>query len=145
MNISLIGGLFSGVINYFTMDKKDRNAIKATKVANAAAQALRSDELDQAKHSAAVSRITNTDKTIADYDLIAQENARHSIVDDILVFWVIGVVSLMFVPDMQPYMIKGFDALNKAPVWFQTLIVGSFISKLGLRFLFSPRKLLGLK
>lgn len=135
--LSLLGSpltaLFSGIGGYF----KDRQAIKAT-------QTKMDGELALAKHNERVARITAGNVTEANYDSIAQDISRHSIVDELMIFWLLCLVTLMFIPPLQPFVITGFTALSAStPAWFQLCFVGAFISKLGLRFLFSGRALFG--
>ncbi len=78
-----------------------------------------------------------------DYDRVAQENAKNSIADDLMIIWVLGIVTLLFIPEYSELAKKGFTSLGEVPIWFQLIVIGGFISKLGLRFLFSGRSLLG--
>lgn len=105
----------------------------------------RTDELKEAKHKAVVDRITRGDETERDYDMVAQENARNSIMDEIMIFWLLIMVTCLFIPYTAPYAVAGFEMLGTVPTWFQTVFVGAYISKLGLRFLFSGRTLFGQK
>ncbi len=103
----------------------------------------RTHELKEARHTADVERVKRGDKTEMDYDRVAQENARNSIADELMIAWVLTIVTLLFIPGTSETAIDGFKALEKVPTWFQLVVVGGFISKLGLRFLFSGRSLFG--
>jgi hypothetical protein len=116
---------------------------KIKKQENKANVVRRTQELEEAKHVAKVDKVKRGDVAEADYDRIAQENARNSIVDELMILWTLTVVTLLFIPYTAPTAIAGFKALEEAPVWFQLIVVGGFISKLGLRFLFSGRSLFG--
>ena len=122
-----IGNLFEGIGNYFTTKQSNKH------------------DLLMAKHNARVARIERGDNAETDYDLIVLQNAASSIVDELMICWVLGVVTLLFIPAYSATAALGFVALAKVPVWFQTIFVGAFISKLGLRFLFSGRTLFGSK
>lgn len=132
MNIPFLSTIFEGIVDIF----KNRQEIKAK-------QQEREDTLEQVKFEAEVERIKRGDMIEADYDLKAQDNAQHSVIDEIMILWVLAVVTCLFIPPLAPYAISGFAALAGVPVWFQTVFVGCFIAKLGLRFLFSGRTLFG--
>lgn len=133
---SVLAKPFTAIIEGVSDYSKGRQKIKADK-------ARRKDELEDAKHLAQVERVKRGDITERDYDQIAQENARNSLMDEIMIVWVLMIVTLLFIPATAPYAIAGFAALNSVPLWFQLIVVGGFISKLGLRFLFSGRSLFG--
>lgn len=136
--ISIVSDLVGGVVNYFTMSKEKKLELKNIKEMAKVDSAKRKDDLARVTEQARIDRIQNNDNVVANYDLIAQENARTSIMDEIMITWVLTIVTLIFIPDMQPYVINGFEALtDHMPVWFQTIVIGCFIAKLGLRFLFS--------
>lgn len=99
--------------------------------------ARRTHELREAKHTAQVDRVKRGDKAEMDYDRVAQENARNSIVDELMIVWVLGIVTLLFIPDYATTAKDGFKALSEVPMWFQFVVLGGFISKLGLRFMFA--------
>jgi hypothetical protein len=116
---------------------------KIKKQENKEHKSRRTHELAEAKHSAQVDRVKRNDNTEMDYDRIAQENAKVSIVDELMITWVLCIVTLLFIPGTSEEALAGFKALEQVPVWFQLIVVGGFISKLGLRFLFSGRTLFG--
>lgn len=128
MNLSWlnpIGKLVEGVGNYFTTKQSNKH------------------NLLMAKHNAKVARIERGDKAETDYDLIVLQNAASTIIDELMIAWVLVIVTLLFIPSTSAVAAAGFIALGNAPIWFQTVFVGAFISKLGLRFLFSGRQLFG--
>lgn len=132
MYIPIISSIVDGVVDIF----KSRQEIKAK-------QREREDGLEQAKFEAEVEKIKRGDLVEADYDLKAQDNAQHSIIDEIMIIWMLAITTCLFIPPLAPYAISGFAALAGVPMWFQTLFVGAFVAKLGLRFLFSGRTLFG--
>ncbi len=101
--------------------------------------AKRKDELKAAKHNAEVERVKRGDVIERDYDLQALKNAQSSWIDEIMVLWVLAVISCLFIPTLAPVAIAGIAALAQMPYWFQLVVVGCFISKLGLRFLFNKK------
>lgn len=125
-------GLFKPVGDYFNK----RQDIKAAKQE-------RKDKLEQIKFEVKAERIRQGDKTEADYDIMVLQQSVSTIIDEVMIIWVLVIVSCLFIPPLAPYAQAGFDALELVPLWFQLVFVGCFISKLGLRFLFSGRTLFG--
>lgn len=105
----------------------------------------RTDELEQTKHLAEIERIKRGDVAESDYDLMAMEASKATFIDEIMVLWMLAVVTALFIPTISATALLGFAALEQVPLWFQTVFVGCFIAKLGLRFLFSGRTLFGKK
>lgn len=132
MYIPIISNIIDGVIGIF----KTRQELKAK-------QQERADTLEQVKFEAEVEKIRRGDQIEADYDLKAQDNAQHSVIDEVMILWVLAVVTCLFIPPLAPYAVSGFAALAGVPTWFQLVFTGCFIAKLGLRFLFSGRALFG--
>lgn len=112
---------------------------------NKAAEKQRKDELERARHEAKVDRIKRGDETESDYDLEALKQSKNSWADELLIIWLLVIVSLVFIPSLQPFVIAGFEALNTLPYWVEICLVGAFASKLGLRWLISGRTLFNRK
>jgi hypothetical protein len=69
-----------------------------------------------------------------DYNVAAQKGMAASIKDEFLTVWITTLVSLHFVPSMQPYLEKGWDALKmSAPDWFGYCFVGMWVAVFGLK------------
>lgn len=100
-------------------------------------KARRTHELEEARHQSTVDKVKRDDKTEMDYDRMAQENARNSIMDEVMIIWVLTIVSLLFFDGTKETAQAGFKALADVPMWFQMVVLGGFISKLGLRFMFA--------
>lgn len=109
-------------------------------------------QLKEATNNALIQRVQTADDYDFALDLKAMENRKDSKMDDFLIaFWVV-VISLHFVPAMQPYMLGGWDALSRAPTWFQIGVVIIMITTMGgmriLRLLIergNVRAILGIK
>lgn len=129
---TLLGPLINGVGNYL----KAGQELKAKRLE-------RKDELELLKHKAKIARIERGDNTERDYDLVVLQNAASTIIDEVMIIWTLSIVTCLFIPSLAPYALEGFKQLEQVPMWFSLIVVGAFISKLGLRFLFSGRTLLG--
>ena len=45
----------------------------------------------------------------------------------------IAIIGMCFIPPLQPYVERGFDALTKTPQWFQWAMYASIGASFGLR------------
>jgi len=52
----------------------------------------------------------------------------------------IAIIAMSFIPPLQPYVHKGFEALSKTPEWFQWAMYASIAASFGLRGLTKFRK-----
>ena len=129
---SLFSPLISSIGSYFTTKQQ----IKANKTEY-------EFKLEEAKYKAQVARIERGDLVESDYDKIVLEQAKTSLADEIMIIWILGLITTLFIPDLAPYAKEGFSNLEDVPIYIQLVFVGAFISKLGLRFLFSGRTLFG--
>lgn len=92
--------------------------------------------IQEAKTSAAIERIKSDTKLYADNDARAIESWKFSYIDDILIMSLVILVICTFIPELQPYMERGIALLDNYPLWLQVIIGGTYISVLGLRFIF---------
>lgn len=129
---ALFTPLFSSISDYFTTKQE----IKAK-------QTEYQFKIEEAKFKAQAARIERGDLIESDYDKIVLEQAKTSLADELMIIWILGLVTTLFIPDLAPYAKEGFKNLEEVPVYIQLVFVGAFISKLGLRFLFSGRTLFG--
>jgi hypothetical protein len=132
---------FTAVVEGVSSYANNRQAIKAKK-------AERADRILEAKTTAKIERVKRGDKAETDYDMQVLQNSISSIADELMIIWVLAIVTLLFIPvsvcaTCSVGAVAGFTVLATVPTWFQLLVVGAFISKLGLRFLFSGRNLFG--
>ncbi len=134
MYIPLVSSVIDAAKDYFVT----KQTIKAK-------EKEREDALHEAVHTAKVERIKRGDNTEADYDLEVLKQSQHTFIDELMILWVLAIVTSLFIPPLAPYAVAGFAALQQVPVWFQLVFTGCFIAKLGLRFLFSGRTLFGSK
>jgi hypothetical protein len=138
-----IFGIVSQAIGYFALSKEGKIDAKKIKAQSVAKKQERDDELESARHAAKIKKMARDDKTESDYDLMALENARTSIMDEVMITYILVIVAMIFIPSTQQTVIDGFKALTEhTPVWFSTIFVGAFISKLGLRFMFGKGNIL---
>lgn len=92
--------------------------------------------IQEAKSSAVIERIKSDTKLYADNDSKAIDSWKYSYIDEVLILSLVILVVCTFVPSMQPYMETGIALLDNYPLWLQVIIGGTYISVLGLRFIF---------
>lgn len=129
---SIFRPLVSSVGDYFSTKQK----IKANKTEY-------EFKLEEAKFKAKAAMIERGDIIESDYDKIVLEQSKNTLADELMIVWILGLITTLFIPDLAPYAKEGFNNLAEVPVYIQLVFVGAFISKLGLRFLFTGRTLFG--
>ena len=67
------------------------------------------------------------------YDLEAIKGSKDSWKDEAWTILFIIIIAMCFIPPLQPYTERGFDALSKTPQWFQFAMYGAIASSFGLR------------
>lgn len=69
-----------------------------------------------------------------DYNVAAQQGMAASIKDELVTIWMLTMMTLNFVPSMQPYMEKGWEFMQRAtPDWFAWAFVGMIVAIFGLK------------
>ena len=68
-----------------------------------------------------------------DYDLEAIKRSKDSWKDEAWTILFIIIISMCFIPPLQPYVERGFHALSITPSWFQYAMYGAIASSFGLR------------
>ncbi len=114
---------------------------KTLVVENENKQADRDHEARMKKIDVAFELAKQGQQIEADWDTNAQEQMKHSWKDEWYVLLFSIPLVLVFIPDMQPYIIKGFEALNKTPEWYRWMVMGIVASTFGLRWMFGRLKL----
>lgn len=91
-----------------------------------------------AQFSAKAKRLEQVEQNDADYDLLVLKNRDKTIMDEVIILFFLGLFICHFIPAMQPYMQKGWQAMGYkgAPWYFEFVIVGIAVSTLGLMRLF---------
>lgn len=87
-----------------------------------------------ARYEAKARHAAEQEANDADYDLQVLRNREHSIADEFLITTVVAIWIMHYIPSMQPYMAGGWEAMGYAgvPWWFEFVLVGVFVSTLGL-------------
>ena len=101
----------------------------------------RRGRLKEARVTAEIRRLETAAAAEVSYDVEAQRQRRHTILDEFLALILIAPFVAGFWPDdrVQAAISQGWDSLLKAPWWYQALIIGVYASTFGLRWLFQGR------
>tara|TARA_X000001382_G_C3132249_1_gene166799 strand:+ start:106 stop:489 length:384 start_codon:yes stop_codon:yes gene_type:complete len=67
------------------------------------------------------------------YDVQAIKSGDNSYKDEAWTILFIIIIGMCFIPSLQPYAERGFDALSRTPSWFQYAMYGAIASSFGLR------------
>ena len=91
-----------------------------------------------AQFEAKAKRCMQAEQNDADYDFLVLKNRDKTIMDEVIILFFLGLFVCHFIPAMQPYMHKGWQAMGYegAPWYFEFVIVGIAVSTLGLMRLF---------
>lgn len=105
----------------------------------------RRGRLKEVKLQAEIARIAAAAEAETSYDVEAQRQRRHTVIDELLALILIAPFVAGFWPDadVQAAISQGWDSLAKAPWFYQALLLGVYAATFGLRWLFAGRYHLG--
>ena len=92
-------------------------------------------DLKLMEHKAEIEKADQAATT--NYDLAALNSQVTSWKDEYLTILLSAPVIGSFIPGVQDYVVKGWEYVGKAPLWFQTSFIGVIAATFGLRWLFS--------
>tara|TARA_R100000664_G_C2759750_1_gene149845 strand:- start:626 stop:1006 length:381 start_codon:yes stop_codon:yes gene_type:complete len=92
----------------------------------------------KAEAEAEVMRVAATHE--AGWEKIMAEASKDSWKDEAWTILFIAIIAMCFIPPLQPYVERGFDALTRTPDWFQWAIYASIAASFGLRGLKGLKK-----
>ena len=76
----------------------------------------------------------------AGWEKVMAEASKDSWKDEAWTVLFIAIIAMCFIPPLQPYVERGFGALDKTPDWFQWAMYASIAASFGLRSLTKLRK-----
>ncbi|ADZ93402.1 hypothetical protein [Marinomonas mediterranea] len=68
-----------------------------------------------------------------DLDKIAMQNMQTSWKDELVLILFLTPIVLAFIPGMDAYVHKGFDAIEKMPAWYTSIVIGMVVVIYGMR------------
>ena len=101
----------------------------------------RRGRLKEARLEAEITRLAKAAEAEVSYDVEAQRQRRHTLLDEVLAFVLLApfVAGFWPDPDVQTAIAQGWQSLALAPWWYQALILGVYAATFGLRWLFQGR------
>lgn len=88
----------------------------------------------QQKHAAKMAHLGQVVQGKIDYNTAAQKGMAASIKDEILTIWFITIMTMNFIPSMQPYMEEGWRFMKaNTPDWFAFCFIGIVVATFGLK------------
>ena len=101
----------------------------------------RRGRLKEARLQAEIARVRAAAEAETSYDVEAQRQRRHTVIDELLALILIAPFVAGFWPDadVQAAISQGWDSLAKAPWFYQALLLGVYAATFGLRWLFVGR------
>lgn len=94
-----------------------------------------------AKYEAEARRWEKTADIEGDWDTEALRQSQYSWKDEWLTIIITFPFVFLFFPFSQEYVMKGFEYMDKAPLWYQTIFMGIVAASFGLRWLFRKKNL----
>jgi len=140
MNIlfDLIGSIAKPIINIFQTDSET----KRIKIEGKHKIQQGKINLKISNINAKISKIkataketqTNSENNMT-YDMQVLRNRNRTLMDEFLMIWAISLVTAHFIPGLQKHMALGWEAMgySSPPAWLNFIILGMFVSTLGLR------------
>ena len=117
---SLLGSLGSSIVDFLD-NRSQRKHEQKTKVL----------ELEKLRHEKQIELIHNGQELDNAWEL---EQIKNSGWKDEFVLLLLSIPLIMsFIPNMQSYVVDGFEALSKTPDWYQRLILAVFTAVYGIR------------
>ena len=92
----------------------------------------------RAEAEAEVMRVAATHE--AGWERVMAEASKDSWKDEAWAILFIAIIAMCFIPPLQPYVERGFDALSATPQWFQWAMYASIAASFGLRGLKGLKK-----
>ena len=128
MNIPIIGDIITGISNGFKSWNDGRVKIKEAKI-NA--------EVARWEAQGELAKMVQTQE--GSWDMEALRQSQYSWKDE----WFTILLSLpfigSFVPQLQGYVLEGFNILNKTPEWYRWSFLGAVCASFGLRWWFTRK------
>lgn len=108
---------------------KTQASVEVAKIEAQTVQATANAQLEMARNGQIIT---------ADWDRRAQEAAKTSWKDELLMIVFITPFVLAFIPKMQPYIKEGFAIVDDLPIWYRVVLLGIVAAVFGLRWLIVP-------
>ena len=132
--MSWITDVVSGIFSVVSEPIKEWQKRETLKVEQQDKQLERQHELNLKKADAGIELAKQGIQIEANWDNIAQNNMQHTWKDEYLVIIFTIPLILAFIPEMQPYVKNGFEAIKTTPEWYRYGVMGIVMATFGLRW-----------
>lgn len=130
--IPLFGPILQAIGSGFSSWQDGRTKIKAAKIAAEVAK----------WESEAKIQMMKVDGEI-NWDIEALRQSKYSWKDEYLMVILSAPFIGSFIPNVQDYVLKGWEYIGKAPAWYQAAFIGVVAATFGLRWWFKQKGLGG--
>lgn len=128
MSIPVIDGIVNAVSSGFKSWNDGRTRIKEAKI-----------QSEIAKYNAEAETYRMALQAETDWDVAALKASEKSWKDEWLTLLLSAPFIGAFIPTVQDYVMKGFEYLDKTPVWYQWSFLGVVAASFGLRWWFNKK------
>lgn len=132
--MSWITDVVTGIFSVVADPIKEWQKRETLKVEQQDKQLERQHELNLKKADAGIELAKQGIQIEANWDNIAQNNMQYTWKDEYLVIIFTIPLILAFIPDMQPYVKSGFEAIKTTPEWYRYSVMGIVMATFGLRW-----------
>lgn len=132
MNIwtDLVKGVTGPVADFFVR----RQEIKAQKLQMESQERIKMHELNMAQLDRQIQLQREGLTADANWEMEFAKQAASSWKDEYTLIVVSIPAVLSFIPGCDVYVSKGFEALGKTPIWYQTMLITLFFATVGIRY-----------
>lgn len=130
--LSILGELLGGPIKDLT---ETRKATKQARMELEIKKLEAKARLEIAKAEAEIAAVSKRLEMDAAWEIEAAQQARTSWKDEYWTVFLSIPLILMFIPVMQPYVERGFQALADVPLWYQASVMAAISFAFGIRAL----------
>lgn len=129
---AIIGGdgVVGPIANYFNR----RQEIKAQKLQMESQERLKVHEMKMAQYDRQIQLREQGLTADANWEMEFARQASSSWKDEYTLIVVSIPAVLSFIPGGADVVARGFDALSKTPLWYQTVLITLFLASVGIRY-----------
>jgi len=127
----ILSTVFGPAIDAFNGWRDRKHELKLKKHELKMTEVEAESRIKVAHAEAAINRAAERQSANIDWEIMSIRNSGWR--DEYLTIFTTVIVTMVFLPWTQPYMLDGFDSLNSTPTWFQVAIIIVFGSAFGVR------------
>lgn len=132
--MSWITSVVSGIFSVVSEPINEWQKRETLKVEQQDKQFERQHELNIKKADAGIELAKQGIQVEAGWDITAQRQMQYTWKDEYLVIIFTLPLILAFIPELQPYVKEGFNAIKETPEWYRYSVMGIVMATFGLRW-----------